>query len=202
MSKIIAGGTEEQRNRAGQLLLGFLFSGPGRVGLLHADPHPGNFRLLPPAEEGTGAPWRLGVLDFGAVNRLPEGMPRAIGVAVRYALQDDADEVVRILTGEGFVRPGMTMEPQEALDYLAPLLDPLRTETFTYSRAWLRDQGAHLSNRGNPAASLGRRFNLPPSYMLIHRVSLGTLGILCQLGSTFAVHEVLEACLPGLRPED
>ena len=202
LSKIIADGTPEQRDRAGQLLLGFLYSGPGKVGLLHADPHPGNFRLLPPAADGTGAPWRLGVLDFGAVNRLPEGMPRAIGVAVRYALQDDAAEVVRILTGEGFVRPGMRMEPQEALDYLAPLLDPLRAETFTYSRAWLRDQGAHLSNRGNPAASLGRRFNLPPAYMLIHRVSLGTLGILCQLGSTFAVREVLEAWLPGLSPED
>jgi len=203
LSKVISGGTPEQRDRAGQLLLGFLYSGPGRVGLLHADPHPGNFRLLP--AEGADAadgPWRLGVLDFGAVNRLPEGMPPAIGTAVRYALQDDADEVVRILTGEGFVRPGVTMQPQEALDYLAPLLDPLRTETFTYSRAWLRDQGAHLSNRGNPAASLGRRFNLPPAYMLIHRVSLGTLGILCQLGSTFAVREVLEPCLPGLRPED
>ena len=36
-----------------------------RVGLLHADPHPGNFRLL--------ADGRLGVLDFGAVDRLPDG---------------------------------------------------------------------------------------------------------------------------------
>jgi predicted unusual protein kinase regulating ubiquinone biosynthesis (AarF/ABC1/UbiB family) len=212
LSKIISDGTQEQRDRAGELLLGFLYSGPGRVGLLHADPHPGNFRLMPvadtqgadggAADEADEAPkWRLGVLDFGAVDRLPDGMPRAIGVAVRYALQDDAAEVVRILTGEGFVRPGMQMQPQEALDYLTPLLDPLRVETFTYSRAWLRDQGAHLSNRGNPAASLGRRFNLPPSYMLIHRVSLGTLGILCQLGSTFRVRDVLEPCLPGLRED-
>jgi hypothetical protein len=38
--------------------------------------------------------------------------------------------------------------------------------------------------------------------MLIHRVSLGTLGILCQLGSTFAVREVLEPWLPGLRPDE
>jgi len=201
LSKIIADGTQAQRDCAGQLLLGFLYSGPGRVGLLHADPHPGNFRLIPAEDATDEGPWQLGVLDFGAVNRLPDGMPEAIGRAVRYALQDDAEEVVRILSGEGFVRPGVQMEPQDALDYLAPLLDPLRGETFTYSRAWLRDQGAHLSNRGNPAASLGRRFNLPPAYMLIHRVSMGTLGILCQLGSTFAVREVLEPCLPGLSPE-
>ena len=201
LSKIISAGTPEQRNEAGRLLLGFLFSGPGRVGLLHADPHPGNFRLMPVDGAGDEGPWQLGVLDFGAVNRLPGGMPEAIGTAIRSALQDDADEVVRILSGEGFVRPGITMDPQEALDYLAPLLDPLRAEIFTYSRAWLRDQGSHLSGRGNPAASVGRRFNLPPNYMLIHRVSMGTLGILCQLGSTIAVREVLEPCLPGLSPE-
>ncbi|HWG24713.1 AarF/ABC1/UbiB kinase family protein [Actinospica sp.] len=201
LSKIIASGTPEQRNEAGRLLLGFLFSGPSRVGLLHADPHPGNFRLLPVDGADEDGPWQLGVLDFGAVNRLPEGMPPAIGTAIRFALQDEADEVVRILSGEGFVRPGIKMEPQEALDYLAPLLDPLRAEIFTYSRAWLREQGSHLSGRGNPAASVGRRFNLPPAYMLIHRVSMGTLGILCQLGSTIAVREVLEPCLPGLSPE-
>ena len=133
LAKIIAGGSKEQRNEAGRLLLGFLYSGPGRVGLLHADPHPGNFRLMPvedpdgeaAGEEGAAdiGPWRLGVLDFGAVNRLPEGMPPAIGVAVRYALQDDAEEVVRILSNEGFVKPGVKMDPQEALEYLTPLLD-------------------------------------------------------------------------------
>ena len=26
--------------------------------------------------------------------------------------------------------------------------------------------------------------NLPPSYLLIHRVTLGSIGVLCQLGAT------------------
>src|SRR6185295_18992302 len=56
LSRIIAEGSKEQRDRAGILLVRFLFSGPSRAGLLHADPHPGNFRLL---DDG-----RLGVLDF------------------------------------------------------------------------------------------------------------------------------------------
>lgn len=47
LADVIAEGTAEQRDRAGQLLARFLFSGPARTGLLHADPHPGNFRLLP-----------------------------------------------------------------------------------------------------------------------------------------------------------
>ena len=52
-------------------MIRFLFSGPARAGLLHADPHPGNFRLL--------AGGRLGVLDFGAVDRLPDGFPPIFG---------------------------------------------------------------------------------------------------------------------------
>jgi predicted unusual protein kinase regulating ubiquinone biosynthesis (AarF/ABC1/UbiB family) len=50
LSEVITDGTQEQRDRAGQLLARFLFSGPSRTGLLHADPHPGNFRLLPDDE--------------------------------------------------------------------------------------------------------------------------------------------------------
>ena len=73
LSKIISDGSQEERDHAGLLLARFLFSGPARAGLLHADPHPGNFRLL--------ADGRLGVLDFGAVDRLPDGFPPFIGPA-------------------------------------------------------------------------------------------------------------------------
>ena len=44
-----------------------------RTGMLHADPHPGNFRILP---NDDGSPGRLGILDFGAVARLGPGGSR------------------------------------------------------------------------------------------------------------------------------
>ncbi|MFZ4486002.1 MAG: ABC1 kinase family protein, partial [Candidatus Nanopelagicales bacterium] len=69
LSAIIAAGTQEQRDLAGTLLERFLLCGPGRAGLLHADPHPGNFRMTPDG--------RLCVLDFGAVAHLPDGLPLA-----------------------------------------------------------------------------------------------------------------------------
>ena len=83
LSRIISQGSKEQRDRAGILLVRFLFSGPSRAGLLHADPHPGNFRLL---DDG-----RLGVLDFGAVDRLPGGLPPFFGRLLRIMHDDDAD---------------------------------------------------------------------------------------------------------------
>ena len=47
LARLIAEGTQEERNHYGDLYVRFLFEGPARVGMLHADPHPGNFRMLP-----------------------------------------------------------------------------------------------------------------------------------------------------------
>ena len=189
LSAIIADGTQEQRDRAGLVLSRFLYSGPARSGLLHADPHPGNFRLR---EDG-----RLVVLDFGAVARLPEGMPEPIGRLARLALARKAEATMEGLRREGFVKAELDIEPAALLDYLVPLLDPIAEDSFTFSREWLRAQATRIGDPRSPAAVLGRQLNLPPAYLLIHRVTLGSLGILCQLGSTVALRAEVEQWQPG-----
>ncbi len=189
LSRVIRDGSQQDRDRAATLLARFVFSGPVLAGLLHADPHPGNFRLL--------ADGRLGVLDFGAVNRLPDGAPEPIGRLARLAIAGDADAVYTALRQEGFVKPGMDLDAQAVLDYLRPLLDPVAQETFTFSREWLRGQAMRLGDPRSPAAQLGRKLNLPPSYLLIHRVTMGTIGVLCQLGGTAAFRAEMERWQPG-----
>jgi len=189
LSAVISAGTAEQRDRAGRLLIRFLLSGPARAGMLHADPHPGNYRLTPDG--------RLGVLDYGAVNRLPGGLPGPIGTVCRLALAGDADAVLAELRKEGFLKPTVEVDAAATLDYLAPLLEPVRRETFRFSRAWLRTQAARIADPRSPAAALGRQLNLPPAYMLIHRVTLGGLGVLCQLGSEGPYRAEMERWVPG-----
>ncbi|MFJ8280506.1 ABC1 kinase family protein [Streptomyces griseoviridis] len=201
LSEIIADGTQEQRDRAGQLLARFLFSGPARTGLLHADPHPGNFRLLPGDPDGDGD-WRLGVLDFGTVDRLPEGLPASIGESLRMTLDGDAEAVYDHLRAEGFVRESIELDPVAVLDYLLPIIEPARVDAFTFTRGWMRGQAASIADPRSPAHQLGRQLNLPPSYLLIHRVTLSTIGVLCQLGATVRLRDELEAWLPGFVPED
>lgn len=201
LADVIADGTAEQRDRAGQLLARFLFSGPARTGLLHADPHPGNFRLLPEEEDARAGAWRLGVLDFGTVDRLPGGLPATIGESLRMTLEGDAAAVYGLLREEGFVKESIELEPDEVLDYLLPIIEPAQVEEFTFSRGWLRDQAARIADPRSPAHQLGRQLNLPPSYLLIHRVTLSTIGVLCQLGAAVRLREELEAWLPGFVAE-
>ncbi|MFG2339267.1 ABC1 kinase family protein [Streptomyces yangpuensis] len=193
LSEVIADGTEEERDRAGQLLARFLFSGPARTGLLHADPHPGNFRLIPGADGGM----RLGVLDFGTVDRLPGGWPKPIGRSLRMTLDGDAEGVYGHLCAEGFVRESVELDPDAVLDYLKPIIEPAEAEEFTFTRPWLRGQAARIADPRSPAHQLGRQINLPPSYLLIHRVTLSTIGVLCQLGATVRLRDELDTWLPG-----
>ncbi|WP_406284216.1 ABC1 kinase family protein [Streptomyces sp. NBC_00209] len=210
LADVITNGTAGQRDRAGQLLARFLFSGPARTGLLHADPHPGNFRLLPPdpeadvsGDEGADeAPWRLGVLDFGTVDRLPGGLPQTIGDALRLTLGGDADAVYEMLRAEGFVKDSIDLEADAVLDYLLPIIEPAEAEEFTFSRSWMRHQAARIADPRSPAHQLGKQLNLPPSYLLIHRVTLSTIGVLCQLGATVRLRDELDSWLPGFLPPE
>ncbi len=172
LARIIADGTKAERDRAGVLIVRFLFSGPARVGLLHADPHPGNFRLL--------ADGRLGVLDFGAVDRLPGGFPPFFGKLLRLMHEDgDLEEVEDELRAHGFLREGVSVDLAALRAFLAPLAEPSRVESFKFSREWLRTEATRVSDLRS--SSVARRLNLPPSYVLIHRVSTAGVGVLCQL---------------------
>lgn len=201
MSEVISDGTPEQRSRAGQLLSCFLFSGPARTGLLHADPHPGNFRLLPGGPDGEDD-WRLGVLDFGTVDRLPGGLPDTIGRSLRMTLDGEAESVYELLCTEGFVKDSIDLDPDAVLDYLLPIIEPAGVEEFTFTRGWMRSQAARIADPRSPAHQLGKQLNLPPAYLLIHRVTLSTIGVLCQLGATVRLREELEEWLPGFLPEE
>jgi predicted unusual protein kinase regulating ubiquinone biosynthesis (AarF/ABC1/UbiB family) len=192
LAKVISDGTPPERDAAGRLMATLHFSAPMRAGLLHADPHPGNFRMLPDG--------RLGVIDFGAVARLPGGHPEPIGRLVRLALAGDAGAVVDGLRGEGFIKPDDEIDGQAVLDFLLPMIEPVAVEEFRFTRAWLRGEATRLSSPRSPAYQLSRKLNLPPSYLLIHRVTLGSIGVLCQLEAKAPYRAILEKWLPGFAP--
>ena len=188
LATIIADGTTAQRDRAGIMMIRFLFSGPARVGLLHADPHPGNFRLL--------ADGRLGVLDFGAVDRLPDGFPPIFGTVLR--LMHEGGDLARLedeFRSHGYLRDGVSVDLTAVRAFLAPLAEPSRAESFRFSREWLRTETMQAS--ALRSSSVLRRLNLPPSYLLIHRVLASGLGVLCQLECEVPFRAEVVRLMPG-----
>jgi hypothetical protein len=110
--------------------------------------------------------------------------------------------VYELLCEEGFVKESIELEPDAVLDYLLPIIEPARVDAFTFTRSWMRHQAARIADPRSPAHQLGKQLNLPPSYLLIHRVTLSTIGVLCQLGATVRLRDELEAWVPGFAAED
>ncbi len=189
LAQVIADGTPQERDTRGEQFVRFLIGSPRRCGLLHADPHPGNFRTL--------ADGRLGVVDFGAVARLEGGFPPAIGTLLRKAVSGDAEAVTQGLRDEGFIRPGVTIDPETLAAYVGPFFEPATVDEFSFSRAWLREQMTRVTAPGAEGMGTAMKVNLPPEYLLIHRVWTGAIGVLSQLEATAPFKQILEDELPG-----
>ncbi len=189
LAEIIANGDAATRNLAGRLLAEFHYSSPVRAHLLHSDPHPGNFMLT---SDG-----RLCVIDFGGVAKLPQGIPRHLGEITRLALDGHSADLMRLLRENGFVRPDSPLSSDEVLAYLSPFTEPLATPTFHFTRRWMQRQAGRVGDSRGNDFHVGRSLNLPPEYLMIHRVTAGSTGILCQLDAEIPARGIVERWQPG-----
>ncbi|WP_243714576.1 ABC1 kinase family protein [Actinomadura bangladeshensis] len=192
LSKIISDGDQDTRDHAALLYCRFLLSGPKRSGMLHGDPHPGNFRLL--------ADGRLGVLDFGAVDRIPGGFQRRLGLLLRIGTMADIDEIEDALRREDFIREGVEVDAESLQAFLAPITEPFVTETFKFNREWLRDMAARVTDLR--PSNVVRQLNLPPEYVIIHRVLSAGTGVLCQLDCEIPARAESLKWVPGFADDE
>ena len=114
------------------------------------------------------------------MDRLPEGFPPFFGKLL-WLMHTDGDihVVEERLREHGFLREGVSVDQDALHAFLAPLAEPSQVESFKFSREWMRSQATRVTEMRS--ANVGRRLNLPPSYILIHRVSTAGIGVLCQL---------------------
>ncbi len=178
---------QAERNRIGLAYVTALFAGPKRAGVLHGDPHPGNFLVMPDG--------RLGVIDWGLAAQLPTGLPTAMGQMIRTALDGDAERVAQGLRELGFVTRDVSAA--DLLSYLAPFVEPARQEEFHFTREWMRSQYERIGQDSRGPDSVAMTLNVPPVYALIHRVWLGGIAVLSQLDVRARFADVLTDYLPG-----
>jgi len=191
MSKVIAEGPQELRDRAGLLLFRFLLSGPARCELIHIDPHPGNFRML---DDG-----RLGVLDFGGAARVPAELQWSIGRLLRIGTLGSPEEMVQAAREEGFLAPDGEVNAEEWAAVVSAHSYPFTTETFRYTREWMRQEttrGFTIATDMRPGG-LARQLRLPPQYMAVARALTSCGGVLCQLEAEGPFRAEAERWLPG-----
>jgi len=186
-----AADAEEQKLRdwIAETVMELHFSSPARVGLLHSDPHHGNFRLLPDG--------RLGMIDFGAVTRLPDGIPRPLGRILRLAADERADEMMDLLRAEGFVGLEDKVTAEDVMRYIGALANPLREETFHYNRGFMQAEGGRVTAPGSVDFRTGRAMSLPPQYLMFLRVVVGWMSMLAKIDRSTAGRRAAESWPSG-----
>ncbi len=195
LSKIITDGTREQRNNAATKMTTFEFSSPVRVGLLHGDPHPGNFFVL---DDG-----RFGVLDFGAVGHYPDGVPAETGPILALARDKKYKELREMLVQHNFIRPehAAKVSPEDLAKYLQPYVDPLYEDSFHFTRKWLQRAAGKATDLSGDVYKTSRHMNLPKEYVMVFRVLLGCVGIAAQLDAEAPYRAIMYKWVPGLEEE-
>ena len=189
LSKIAAEGSPEERNRTAELLSEFQFSSPSRVGMMHGDPHPGNFLL--------GDDSRMVVLDFGASIPLPNGFPSVLTSMMRLALENRGDDLVALMIRAGYMGRG-GMDSADAMAFLGPFIEPMREPSFQFDRAWMQGILAVYGDFSGREFRTARSFTLPREYVLIHRVLSASVGMLCQLQATAPYQQIVRRWMPEI----
>ncbi len=171
-----------RRNAAGRALARFAFWSPRLVGATHADPHPGNFRLLDDD--------RLAVLDFGSVAADAGIFTHLFTTTMLLSVAGDVEGV-----RAAWVDAGLLSENTDT-ELLMRMLDvdtrPYTREEFTFSREWLQSRSAAWQD---PVAAIQgvQQLRFPPDYLLEHRAVMGSLALLCSIDATVDFRAVLDA---------
>jgi predicted unusual protein kinase regulating ubiquinone biosynthesis (AarF/ABC1/UbiB family) len=180
---------DDAANLAARLIGHAAYAPAACVGWMHADPHPGNFLLLPDN--------RLGLLDFGSVASMPDGPPEPLGRLAAAVLADDGPAAVRWARQAGTITATATVDPGLLLELLAPTVAPTADASFTYSPTWLRAVMTHLTQPR--FAGIRREMTTPGEYALIWRGVLSVGGLYAQLGATVPSRGFELAYSPGFR---
>jgi predicted unusual protein kinase regulating ubiquinone biosynthesis (AarF/ABC1/UbiB family) len=179
----------------GARLFELTYDAPRRLEMMHGDAHPGNFMLLPDD--------KMGVIDFGAVAPLPDGIPVEIGLATRYALNDDYENLQTTMQKIGFIQKGEQVSKREMDEMMKQYVEPLEVEVFHYTRKWLQRITAMNIKPDRAAGQIkaARQMDLPAKLAIPLRVIASNVAIACQLDAHIPVKALATHLIPGFADE-
>jgi predicted unusual protein kinase regulating ubiquinone biosynthesis (AarF/ABC1/UbiB family) len=179
-------------------------------GLYHADPHPGNLLLQPPAVEGDVP--TIVFLDFGATASVSEGMRRGMVSFLQGAITRDTTRIVTSMKEMGFI--SRRADPEVFDRVVQYFHDKMRSQVSI--EGWsLKDfrfdpeqsLGSLLDLRALNVslADLRDAFHIPKEWILLERTLLLLLGVCTtldpEMNPTAVIQPYLERFLLGERKE-
>ena len=173
-AEFLATADADARRRAGESIWRFTQHAVHHIGAFNGDPHPGNYRFTPHGH--------VTFLDFGLVKRWTNGEWQRLEPSLdAIVVHRDPDRLVRAMETAGFLRTGHGLAAQAVYDYVSTPYVPYLTDTFTFTRSFVRDALATITDLKGPHADVIARLNMPASFVILDRVVWGASAILGKL---------------------
>ncbi len=168
---------ERARRHAGESIWRFAQYAVHRLRAFNGDPHPGNYKFTIDGD--------VTFLDFGLVKRWTPGEWEQLAPSLdAIIVHRDPERLVSVMEQIGFLRANHGLEPQQVYDYVSTPYTPYLTDTFTFTREFVRDAMATIIDVKGPHADVIERLNMPPSFVILDRVVWGVSAILGKLRVT------------------
>lgn len=170
------------KDRLGEMLFRFFYGSLNRFLLFSADPHPGNYLLLPDG--------RVAFLDFGLVRAIDPGTLTLLLEVVQALVEDDRDRGRKALESLGILSR-RTPEIDAVWEHVKMFNRAVLTEgDFTITREFAREIAAAGMDPRSSAFQTMRKVGVPGVMVTFNRMSFGVVSLLGRLEATADWHSI------------
>ena len=173
----------EERDRFGEIVFRFSFGSIYHLQQFNADPHPGNYILMPDG--------RVAFLDFGMTKRLDREQIELEQRAIDAATRHDPEALREALHDLGFVKNPSKLDAERLMEHVMMVggwymedreieLTPERVMKVIES----------TSDPRSPYYDLMRRESIPAEELMGRRMETGVLAVLAQLRAKRNWHQI------------
>lgn len=182
--------SQAERDLVGETLYRFAFGSLYRLAAFNGDPHPGNYLFH---RDG-----RVTFLDFGLVKRFADGELAEFEEMIHHMVIDHDPAAFRAsIERIGLLPPGLDVTDDEVIDYLGHFYEfVLHPGPFTITPEYASETVRRFFDTSGPYATMQKAANLPPSFVIIQRISLGLYAILGELRATADWRAIAEELWP------
>lgn len=181
------------RNHVAEIVYRFYAATPFLIRMYSGDPHPGNCLVL---DDG-----RVAFLDFGLFKQISPEVAAAELETVRATIERDADRLMAVLRGRGFIPDSAPTEPEELLESMwfagAWQVEDAEVEVST---ALTSRVAAEFADPRTKIGAMALQHNLPADHAFRARAEGLLFAVLGQLRPTMNFHRVLREWAYGDAP--
>ncbi len=182
--------SHDERNLAAETLFRFSFGSIYRLHAFNGDPHPGNYLF----HEGG----RVTFLDFGLVKRFTPNETALFENLIRAMVLDrDLPRFRSIIEQAGLLAADAPFADHEVEEYFSFFYRYVLTdEPVTIDADYAAQGVAQLFDASSHHGELMKQLNVPASFVVLQRITLGLMGLFAQLEATANWRRIAEELWP------